>query len=408
MLQGRVSARPQSSRAAVRKLAAARLISLAGTDATGVAIGFALYSQTHSARWLSLSLLLTIGAGAVLAPLGGRAGDLLDRKRLMIVAELAACCVFATLALVHTPAALIGLGLLATSIGTVFGPASGAAIAHIAGDRDLSWANGLIAMGANLGKTAGRLVAGMLVAALGAGSVFAADAVTFLASALVIASIRQAFSAPRDAAAPARESRQGGLRVVLRDPTLRPVVMAACASTLATGFSMTAEVPLVFQLHAGAIGLGALTACWGAGMAGGSWYAGRVLHQDNEASGVLLGRLAMAAGVGFVAFAPALEPTLACYLLGGAGGGFMGVASQSLVLRRAPEALRARTLGAIDASRNVAFGIGVIAAGVLVAVVAPRVVYGLVGVVMATGTLPLAAHLLRERDSGLVPAEETA
>jgi MFS family permease len=372
-----------------------------------VAIGFALYSQTHSTRWLSLSLLFTIGAGAVLAPLGGRAGDQMDRRRLMIGAELAACGVFLALAFVHTPAALVGLGLVATSIGTVFGPASGAAIAHIAGERDLSWANGLIAMGANVGKTAGRLAAGVLLAALGAGSVFAVDAATFLVSAVLIASVRQAFSGPRVHRDESQAANGGGLHVILRDRTLRPVVLAACVSTLATGFSMTAEVPLVFHLHAGAAALGALTACWGAGMAGGSWYAGRVLHAGNEAMGVLLGRLAMAAGVGLVAFAHSTDPTLACYLLGGAGGGFMGVAAQSLVLRRAPEELRARTLGAIDSCRNVAFGVGVIAAGSLVALVDPRTVYGLVGLVMALGTLPLAAHLTRDDEPGLVAAEET-
>jgi MFS family permease len=113
MLARRVHPRPQSSRAAVRALAIARLISLAGSDATGVAVGFALYSQTHSTRWLSLSLLFTTGVGAVLAPLGGRAGELADRRRLMMAAELGSCAVFAALALVHTPVTLIGLGLLA-------------------------------------------------------------------------------------------------------------------------------------------------------------------------------------------------------------------------------------------------------------------------------------------------------
>jgi MFS family permease len=245
----------------------------------------------------------------------------------------------------------------------------------------------------------------VLLAALGAGSVFAIDAATFLGSAMVIWSIGLGFSGPRRETA-ARESAGGGLRLILADPTLRPVVLAACVSTLATGFSMTAEVPLVFQLHAGAVGLGALTACWGAGMAGGSWYGGRVLNEDNEAFGVLIGRLAMALGVGLVALAPALDLMLACYLLGGAGGGFMGVASQSLVLRRTPDEVRGRVLGAIDCCRNVAFGIGVVGAGALVALVDPRVVYGLVGLAMAAGILPLAAHLARERSDGL--AEEAA
>ena len=397
----RADARPHSRRSAVRRLAIARFISLAGTDATGVAVGFALYAQTGSARWLSLSLLLTIGAGALLSPLGGKVGDLVDRRRLMIGAEVAAGAVFAALAIVHTPAALLGLGLVASTIGTIFGPASGAAIAHVAGERHLSWANGIIATGANVGKTAGRLGAGALIAAAGAGSVFLLDAATFLASAWLIASVRRAFSkpltgpAPGEAPAEPEPAREGGIRFVLRHPVLRLVVASACVSTFATAFTMTAEVPLVFDLGAGAIGLGALTACWGAGMVAGSWFAGRALHRGNEATAVLAGRLAMAAGVGFVALSPSLSPMLACYLLGGAGGGFMGVAAQSLTLRNAPERLRAGTLGAIDSLRNVAFGLGVIGAGTFVGLVGARPVYAMVGLAMAIGTLPVAALVVR-------------
>jgi MFS family permease len=404
-LDGRLSKRPHSTRAAVRRLAVARFVSIAGTDATGVAIGFALYAQTHSTELLSLSLMLTIGAGALLAPLGGALGDMLDRRRLMVGAELLACSVFAALAVVHTPAALLGLGLVATAIGTMFGPASGAAIAHVAGDRELAWANSVIATGSNVGKTAGRLAAGALIAALGPASVFLLDAITFLVSASLIASVRRAFSVRltepyhepgADADAPARG---GGVGIVAREPVLRLLVASACMSTFATAFSMTAEVPLVFATGAGAVGLGALTACWGAGMVVGSWCAGRALRAADEAAGVLAGRLAMAAGVGFVALAPTLGPMLACYLLGGAGGGFMGVAAQSLVLRRVPDELRARALGGIEACRNFAFGVGVLGAGALVGLLGPRPVYGLVGVTMALAALPLAALVRRLGDA---------
>jgi MFS family permease len=86
---------------------------------------------------------------------------------------------------------------------------------------------------------------------------------------------------------------------------------------------------------------------------------------------------------------------LACYLLGGVGGGFMGVATQSLLLRATPDHLRARTLGAIDACRNVAFGIGVAGAGALVSLAGARPVYAGVGLAMALGTLPVAALVMR-------------
>jgi MFS family permease len=407
--------RAQSTRSAVRRLATSRFISMAGTDATGVAIGYVLYEQTRSAGWLSLSLALTIGTSALLGPFGGRAGDLRERRRLMIAAELAAAAVFVTLAIVHTPVALLALGVIASAIGTVFGPASGAAIAHVAGERHLAWANGIIATGANLGKTAGRLAAGAIIAAVGAAGVFVLDALTFVISAWLIASVRHAFAAPltgpapgeeATAAAPAPITTGSGLRLLRREPTLRLLVASACVSTFATAFSMTAEVPLVFELGAGALGLGALTACWGAGMVAGSWYAGRALHADNEATAVLAGRLAMATGVGLVALSPSLTPMLACYLLGGIGGGFMGVATQSLILRSTPERMSASVLGAIDACRNVAFGAGVVGAGAAVTFAGARPVYAAVGIAMTLGTLPVAA--LVYRGGGPRPLRPTA
>ena len=395
-------------RGAVRRLALSRFVSAAGTDASGVAIGFALYAQTGSAAVLSLSLFLTTGVGALVAPFAGRLGDRVDRRRLMLCCELAAAAVFVAMALLRTPVALLVLGLLATSIGAIFGPAAGAAVAHVAGERRMSWASGLIATGTNVGKTAGRLCAGGLIAALGVGSVLLLDALTFLLSAWLIWTVRRAVSAPRAtsaagaaaaaaaaAAAPARPDSprlpRGGFARLRDDRTLRLLVASACISTFATAFTMTAEVPLAFDLGAGALGLGALTACWGAGMIAGSWWAGRALHRGNEATGVLAGRLAMAAGVGLVGLQPALGSMLACYLLGGFGGGLMGVAAQSLIMRATPDALRAQVLGTIDACRKVAFAAGVAGAGAAVALAGPRPVYVAVGLTMAAGALPVAA-----------------
>jgi hypothetical protein len=304
-----------------------------------------------------------------------------------------------TLALVHTPAVLLAIGFLSTMIGTIFGPASGASIAHIAGTRYLSWANSVIATGAHIGRAAGRLGAGVLIAAFGAGSVFLLDAMTFVVSAALIASVGLAFSAPAEEQpadkSPAGRKREGGMRFLFGNPVLRLVSASACISTFATAFSMTAEVPLVFEMGAGAVGLGALTASWTVGMVVGSWYGGRALHKGNEATGVLVGRLALAAGVGLVAASPSLNPMLACYLLGGMGGGFMGVAAQSLVMRNAPDRLRARTQGAMETCRNVAFGLGVIAAGALVGITGARHVYAMVGLLMAVGTLPVATLVFR-------------
>jgi MFS family permease len=400
---------PAATRAAVRRLSVARLLSMAGTDATAIALGFTLYAQTGSAAWLSLSLLVTVGAGSLLAPLGGWAGDRFDRRRLMVGSELAAALVLLALARFHSPALLVGLSLVATGLGALFGPASAAAIAHVAGDRHLTWATAVVTTGANVGKFAGRLGAGALIAVFGPGTVFALDAVTFLASAALIASVGLPFGAGA-ARAGARGRRLGlpdlGIAETLRHPIARPILASACISTFATSFSMTAEVPLVFALGGGAVALSALTAAWGLGMIAGSWHARRALHAGNEATGVLAGRLVMAAGIGAVALMPAFEPVIMCYLLGGLGGGFMGVAASSMVVRSAPPELRARTLATVDAARNLAFGAGVVLAGLLVGVLGPQPVYGAVGVTLLFGTLPLAG--LVRRLGGLRPLRAPA
>lgn len=378
----------------MRRLALGRLVSMAGTDASGIALGWALFAQTHSTAWLSLSLLLTIGGGSLLAPLGGRLGDRVDRRRLMIACEVASAAAFTTLVFVHTPAALLGVSVLATASGAAYGPAAGAAIAHLAGDADLSRANALISTGGNLGRTAGRIAAGVIVAAVGPGAVFALDAASFAASALLTASVAGSFGGGVALGA-GRASGRAGLRELIQHPVLRPLAASACVSTFVTSFSMTAEVPLAVEIGGGAVALGVLAAGWGAGMVAGSWLAGRVLHAGNEATGVLAGRATMAVGLGLVALAPALPPTTASYVVGGLGGGFMGVGSQSLILRRTPEAMRARALAALDACRNLAFGAGVIAAGAVVGLLGPRPVYALVGIGVLIGCLPLVALVTR-------------
>jgi MFS family permease len=379
----------------VRRLALARLISLAGTDASAIAVSFGLYAQTHSTAWLSASLLIMFGLGAVAAPLGGALADRHDRLALMLGADLAAVGVFAALAVVHGPVVMLVLCALATLAGNVQGPAAAASIPAVAGEQHLSWANGLLATGGNVGKTAGRLGGGLLVAALGVTPVFALDALTFALSAALVFSVRAEVAEPlRRAAAAASAVRERGGRegwaTLLADPTLRLVIGSSCIATLMTSFTMTAEAPLASAFGAGAAGLGALAASWSLGMVGGSALAARLLHADNEPLGLLGGRLLMGLGIASVAATPIFWPALLSYVIGGTAGGFLLVASTSMIQRAASEATRGRALAAAEAAKTAAFGIGVLAAGGVVGALGPQATYALVGVGVLASAAPVA------------------
>jgi MFS family permease len=400
-----------STRPVVRRLALARLISLAGTDASAVAVSFALYAQTGSVGWLSASLLVMFGLGAVAAPLGGSLADRCDRLKLMLAADAVAVGVFGVMAVLHTPATMLALCGIATLAGNVHGPASAAAIPAVAGPADLAWANGLLATGGNVGKTIGRLGGGVLVAALGAGAVFALDALSFAASAWLVWSVRAPLAAAlrataARATATARGSagaRREGWRTLLADPTLRSVIASSCVATLMTSFTMTAEAPLAAAFDAGAAGLGAL-ASWSLGMVGGSWLAGRVLDEDNEALGLFGGRLLMGLGIASVALTPVFWPALLAYVVGGFAGGFLLVAATSMVQRSASDATRGRALAAAEGAKTAAFGLGVLLAGTVVGHLGPQATYALVGVGVLASSLPVARLAL----AGRAPEPTTA
>ncbi|MCW3004839.1 MAG: transporter [Conexibacter sp.] len=386
---------PPAARRAVRRLALAGLISLAGTDASTVAVSFGLYTQTGSMHWLTASLLVMFGLGSLIAPIGGALADRYDRLRLMLGADLAAVGIFATMAFVHAPGALLGLCALAKLAGSIHGPAAGAVIPAVAGEKHLSWANSLLATGGNVGQTAGRLGGGVLVAVLGTGPVFALDAASFLVSAWLIWSVRGTVAGPLRAAAAAatRRAERGGREgwaTLLANPTLRLVIGSSCVATFMTSFTMTAEAPLATAFGAGSIGLGALASSWSLGMVGGSWLAGRVLRADNEPTGLLSGRLLMGVGIATVALTPVFWPALASYVVGGAAGGFLLVASTSMIQRAASEETRGRAMASADAAKTAAFGIGVLTAGSVVGAIGPQVTYAFVGVGVLLSALPLA------------------
>lgn len=184
-------------RTAVRRLAVARLISIAGGAAAYTALMFTVYEQTHSATWLSATLLLTFGVNGFVSPLAGALGDRFDRKRVMIVSDLLGVAAFGAMAFAHDPGWLLGFAFVSAVVETPFWMASGAAIPNLVPEERLSWANGLVALGKNLGITIGPAIGGVLLPVIGSSWVFGLNALSFAVSAVLVASVHGRFSEER-------------------------------------------------------------------------------------------------------------------------------------------------------------------------------------------------------------------
>jgi MFS family permease len=396
-----VSATPP--RTAIHRLAAARVVSVTGSEAAWIALMVAVYADTHSTVWMSAALFTAVGASAIATPLGGALGDRFDRRRVMVASEAVSACVAAvTTAFTHNPSALIGLTLAAAVAQSPYYSASTAAVPNLVPAADLAWANSTVTIGQNTGALLGPLVGGALCAVLAPSAVFAATAACLAVSAIAVASVRGRFAdtAGRDGSGHAGV--RAGARVVLADPVLRLVTLAWVVLLLMLGPVLVAELPLAHAFGAGATGYGMLVACWGGGGIAGS-LLGRRLARSRERTTMIAGCGLIGAGFATVAAAPGLGVALAGMLVAGAAEGAVNVVEQGILQQRTPDAVRSRAAAAIETASLGALAISFPAAGPLIAAAGVRGVYAAAAAGCAASGLVLvpAMRAMRTPPSGL-------
>ena len=386
---------PTPPRTAVRRLAVSRLVSRTGAIAAETALSYWIYRETGSAAWVAATLVLTFGVIGLLGPIAGALGDRYDRRVVMIVSESAAAVCWTAMAVVaDVPAVLLALAFLASTLESPFPSAASAAIPNLAGPSNLSWANSLIATGRYTGVTLGPLLGGVLVASIGARWVFALNAVSFLISVGLVASVRGDFADP-EGDAEAEEQYRGltaGFRFIARDRVLRLLLVSFAVFLIGMASTLVADPILADEFGWGSRGYGLLTSVWGVGTIVGAWL-GRNIRENREAVW-----LVVASGlVALTGFAVALSPWFWLVLvwvgLFGLADGPTQVAEQNLLQRRAPDVVRSRVMGAWEAVNHVALVISFVIGGAVVPIVGPKGAYAFGGVTGIIGTVLLVPIL---------------
>ena len=374
--------------AVARRLALGRLISLSGGSAAYIALVAAIYGRTHSALWISAAIFASVVASVASAGPAGWIGDRFDRRVVLIGSDLAAAAVSGAMALTGGPRALVVLIALGSVAQSPFEPASAAAMPSLVPAGRVAQANALVAATASAGYLVGPLLGGVV---LGAGAspaaVFALDAATFVASALIVASIRRPFGTGATAAHPGVLA---GFRFVAREPEVRGPVAATVVSLVGVGIVDVASYPLSLHLGGGTQGYGAMTALLGGGGLLGAALAARVLRSG--AQRVLAWAFA-ASSAGFVlAGASQVIPTaLAGMAVAGAGRGLGDVAATTLIQERTADEVRSRVFAAEDGAAHVAFSVSAFSGGLLVQLIDAR------GAFAAAAVFSVAAAALAAR-----------
>ena len=170
-------------------------VSSIGDSLVNIALAFATLSVAHSASALGLVLAVALVARVISLPIGGVWADRLPRQLVMLASDGIRAAVQAILAtlLITGHAQLwqiaLGAGIYGLADG-FFTPAAGALIPQTVTAPHLQQANALMGLSRSFTQVGGPALAGVLVALVGPGWVFAIDAGTFVVSAISLALMR--------------------------------------------------------------------------------------------------------------------------------------------------------------------------------------------------------------------------
>jgi len=379
---------------AFRAYWSARLLSLGGDQIGMVALLLLAYRRGGDG-WAVSALLLAMTIPYFFGPLTGAASDRFDPRRLMILCDIGQTVLFAVLALAPLPypAVVVVVGL-ASILAALFQPAGRSRLPVLVPRERLQTANGLLGLGLNGGRSAGPLVGGLLVAAVGPERTLLVDAASFAVSAVLLRALPVRSRASR----PGREevSYLAGLRAGL--DTLRRTRVALVLTGvmfLTVAFASLDNVALVFMandaLRGGSVLFGVLTAAYGLGMALGP---GLLLPVSGRLSAfvvLLTGFTLNGAGNIATGLAPAAVPAVAGQGVAGVGNGLELVGADTVIQERIPEDRLGTVFGTIYTAPIVATSLAYLAGGPLVNTVGPRSVFVLsgVGIIAVVACVPL-------------------
>jgi MFS family permease len=390
----------------LRLLAFAVGVSAAGDFIALITLSLKVHDLTGSAFAVSALFGATMLPIVALAPLGGRLADRVESTRVLLAASLAQALVATALAFVDPLAGILALTALLTAGAAIAQPAEFALVPAAAGADRLAAASGRMEAARYAGFTAGPLLAAGLVALGGTQLALLVNAGSFAAVALAAAGLRTRRHPEPHAAA--NEDRAAGLRALLGDRVLRPVMLAAVGALLFISASMTAEVFYVKDvLGAGDAGYAAMFAAWTLGMVFGALALPQRVPPAAMAAAALLALGLQGFGMAAQTAWAVLPAALAGYLVGGVGHGLKNALVRTVIAQRVASAAHGRAFAAYNAARNAAELGALGAGGAIVGAAGARnalVIAGLGPMIAALlGLAALRQQRPQQRQRGLAP-----
>jgi predicted MFS family arabinose efflux permease len=350
-----------------RRLWLAQIVSEIGDWFYTLSIYTLLLQLTGQASSVALALVLQVLPQTLAGPMAGVVNDRLKRKHVMIAADLGRCVVVLAMLFVRSRSMVwlvYPLLVLETTMAAFFEPARSAVIPNITDEGEVLVANTMSSATWSVNLLIGASVGGVVAAFFGRDAVFILNALSFLASAVLIGGMR--FTEPHaESAAPLRPRDLvdfspvlEGIRYIRSHPTLFPAVFAK-AGELMIGPSwviFTVMGAREFAVHGHGInaaggamlGMSILLGGRGIGALVGPLISARWAGESDHRLrlGILFGYIAISAGYGVLGASRSVWMAAVCAMLAHAGGSTVWVFSTTLLQIHAEDRFRGRVFSA--------------------------------------------------------------
>ena len=377
----------------------AAALSNLGDGMTLAALPLAAVSITREPLAVALAGALAFLPWVLAGPVAGVVVDRVDRRKLMIIGQLARGLVVGTLAVwiaagdlslpvLYAAAFLLGLGEVFVDT------ASQAAIPMLAppGPGGLEAANGtLIAAETVLNEVLGAPV-GAFLFAIGAAVPFFGDAASFLLGAVLLSMVRSPLQTERlDAPAPVLDEIREGLVLLWRDRLLRGLAIGV--SLVNVTLSAAAGVLVLFavdDLGLSEAGFGLLLGVGAVGGVVGSLVASSIARRLGRPAAMSITGFLVAVGVGLMAFAQTAAVAAALQFVTFLSVVVFNVIGRSLRQAVTPDRLLGRIVASFRVIGAIGVPVGAVLGGIVAGLTSVRTVFALAGVLSLVPAVVIA------------------
>ena len=343
-----------------RQLWLGQVVSQMGDWFDTIALYTIILQLSGSGRAVGLLLVARFLPSVIFGSLSGVVADRFSRRSIMIVSDLLRAVVVLGFLFVRRADQLwivYFLTVLQLALSTFFEPAKTAVIPSIVSDRELLSANAISSVTWSAMLTLGAAIGGLVTGWFGTDVAFILDALTYLLSAALIASVRIPKRPPREKQRLTVSRALGitetieGIRYVKRRPPVLALLMVKPAWGLGGGILTLLAVfgEKIFPVgKSAATGIGVLFAARGIGTAVGPIVARRISGEGKNRMQASIGIAFVIAGVFYMIFGVANSFVIALIVLGLAhtGGSILWVFSTVLLQRGVEDNFRGRVFAA--------------------------------------------------------------